>query len=151
VSIEIILLPLAVAAISAWQAKSASDEAGRHIIAVNTRMRNEHLLERALCDTGATVAKTGEVITASWERTRGRFTKDPQGVWSVHLVGDADEGRATTLVGAIDAAYGRHVQQEVLSRLRERAPDVGMDIESETVEEDNSVTMVLNVSAGASQ
>jgi hypothetical protein len=40
------------------------------------------------------------------------------------------------------------VQQALVQRLRERAPQAGMEIESETVEEDATVTMVLNVNRG---
>lgn len=147
-SIEIVLLPMAVAAVSAWQAKKAADESGRQVIAVGTRMRNETLLQRALMDTGATVAASGHVLTASWGATQGRFTKDPSGIWSVHLAGDTDYQHAADLISRVDAHYGRHVQAEVLARLRDRAPAAGMEIESETVEEDDSVTMVLTVNAG---
>ncbi len=41
--------------------------------------------------------------------------------------------------------YGKRVLQSLVQRLRERAPAAGMNIESETVEEDETVTMVLNV------
>lgn len=148
-SIEIVLLPMAVAAVSAWQAKKAADDAGRQIISVGTRMRNSTLLQRALTDTGATVTTSGDVLTASWEATQGRFTRDPSGIWSVHLVGDTDCHQANDLMSRVDALYGRHVQAEVLARLRDRAPAAGMEIESETVEDDDSVTMVLTLNAGA--
>lgn len=148
-SVEIILLPIAVAAVSAWQAKRSADEAGRQVVAVNTRMRNEHLLQRALTDTQATVTRDDDVLTATWPHTQGRFTRDDQGVWSAHFAGDTDQEQATTLITAIDTAYGRHVQHEVLTRLRERAPEVGMEVESETTEDDHSVTLVLNVNAGS--
>lgn len=149
-SIEILLLPMAVAAVSAWQAKKATDDDGRQVVAVGTRMRNETLLQRALTDTGATVTTSGDVLTASWGgTTQGRFTKDASGIWSVHLVGDTDFRQASDLISRVDAHYGRHVQAEVLARLREHAPAAGMEIESETVEEDDTVTMVLAVNAGS--
>lgn len=147
-SIEIILLPMAVAAVSAWQAKRSVDEAGRQVVAVNTRMRNELLLQRALIDTKASVAQHGDVITATWPHVQGRFTRDEHGIWSAHFAGDTDQEHARALITAIDAAYGRHVQHEVLNRLRERAPEVGMHVESEAIEDDHSVTLVLNVNAG---
>lgn len=147
-SIELILLPMAVAAFSAWQAKSGADEAGRHFVAVHTRMRDGRLLKAALADTGATIADQRDVIVAAWGETQGRFTRDQQGIWSVHFPGETRYEMATTLIAKVDAAYGLQVQHEVLARLRDRAPQAGMEIESESVENDHSVTLVLNVNSG---
>jgi hypothetical protein len=149
VSIEIVLIPLAIAAISAWQAKSSADEAGRQVIAVGTRMRDEKLLQRALADTKAEVTHDGTVITATWSTREGRFSRDLNGIWSVHFIGETSLAEASAIVSLVDAAYGLRVQQEVLARLRERAPAAGMEVESETIEDDQSVTLVLNVNSGA--
>lgn len=148
-SIEVVLIPAAIAGFSAWQARRAAGADGREVVAVSTRMRDGGLLQRALADTGATVEQHGDVLTATWPDSQGRFTRDEQGIWSAHLAGEVDHETATALVGAIDVAYGRHVQQEVLARLRERAPQAGMHVESETTEDDDSVTLVLNVDAGS--
>jgi hypothetical protein len=147
-SVELLLLPVAVAAVSAWQAKRTADEAGREIVAVNTRMRDESLLQLALTDTNATVVRHAGALTAAWGDTQGRFTCSSDGIWSAHFIGDTNPEHATALVNAIDSAYGRRVQQAVLSRLRERIPEAGMSIRSETTEDDHSVTLVLNVHAG---
>ncbi len=156
-SIEIVLLPLAIAAVSAWQAKREADAAGRQVVSVGTRMKNEGLLEAALADTGATVSRDDTGLRAEWMAAPGagtqarflqaRFTRDANGIWVVRVHGDATVEQATELVQMIDAAYGRRVQQEVLTRLRERAPEVGMTVESETVEEDDSVVLTLTVSS----
>ena len=164
-SIEIVLLPLAIAAVSAWQAKREADEAGRQVVAVGTRMKNERLLEAALADTGAAVSRVDTEIVAEWsgtdrdrtvgdrtvgdragrEGTRARFARSPDGIWVIRLHGEVTPDEATDLARRIDAAYGRRVQQEVLIRLRERAPEVGMTVESETVEDDDSVLLTLTV------
>lgn len=146
-SIEIVLLPLALAAISAYRAQKAADEAGQQVVSVETRMKNEQLLEAALVDCGATVSRSGAEIRAAWGSADARFTKDANGIWTVHFGGETTTEEATALVQALDAAYGRRVQQEVLARLRQRAPEVGMTVESETVEDDDSVTLTLTVSS----
>ena len=53
------------------------------------------------------------------------------------------------VVTAIDTAYGLRVQQAVLTRLRERAPLAGMSIASESVDDNDTVTVVLDLAAGA--
>jgi hypothetical protein len=92
---------------------------------------------------------SAESLLIRWTGMAARFDRDPAGVWSAHFDGDVDEQRAREVVGLIDAAYGRRVQAAVLQRLRERAPAAGLRLESETVEDDASVTLVLTVQQGA--
>ena len=146
-SIEIVLIPLALAAVSAYQAKKSADEAGQQTVAVGTRMKNEHLLQEALADSGASVRASSGELVADWGAVEGRFVKDASGIWAVHFSGSTTSEEAMALVKSVDTAYGRRVQQEVLARLRQRAPEVGMSVESETVEDDQSVTLTLNVLA----
>jgi hypothetical protein len=110
-------------------------------------MRNEPLLAAALADTGASVNIADGQLIASWMGLTGTFLRDDAGIWSAHFSEDVELERAEQIIGAIDAAYGRRVQQEVLARIRERAPQAGMHVESEEVEADDTVTVVLNVSA----
>lgn len=145
-SISIILVPLAMAAIAGWQAsRKETDVEGRTVCHVQTRMRDSELLSAALTDTYAAVTRSAEEITADWHGVSARFRRDASGIWQVDFTGEIDERRASEIVVAIDQAYGRQVQQAVLSRLRERAPAAGMTVASETVEDDDSVTLVLNV------
>lgn len=144
-SIEIVLIPMAVAAISAWQANRKVGEDGQAQVAVSTRMKNPDLLVRALQDLNATVQTSPDSITATWPAIQARFTRSPDGVWTAHFGGDVAAETATTVVRDLDKAYGLRVQQAVLERVRARAPQAGMAVESETVEEDRTVTLVLNV------
>ena len=149
-SVELILIPLALAAVSAWKAsRTETDDSGRIVCQVETRMRDQTLLAAALSDTGAIVQQSTERITADWQGVRAEFTRGEQGIWSAHLTGEVDEGRAVEIVTSVDVAYGRQVQAAVLAKLRERAPAAGMTVESETTAEDASVTLVLTVGAAA--
>lgn len=149
-SISLVLIPLAMAAVGAWQAsRKETDADGRTVCHVQTRMRDSELLVAALTDTGAAVTRSAEAITGNWRGVRAQFQRDSSGIWQVDFTGEVDEQRAAEIVVAIDQAYGRQVQQTVLARLRARAPSAGMTVASETVEDDDSVTLVLNVGAGA--
>lgn len=136
---------MAVAAVTAWQARRAVDEDGRTVVAVGTRMRNAELLQESLADLQAQVHVDGGVVTATWPRTQARFTRDASGVWTSHFVGETDPEQAVTIVRNLDKVYGLKVQRTVLERLRQRAPAAGMSVDSETVEQDNTVTLVLTV------
>jgi hypothetical protein len=147
-SVSIVLVPIALAGIAAWQAsRRVPDVQGRMSCRVSTRMRSEPLLAAALADTGASVTIADGQLIASWIGLTGTFLRDDAGIWSAHFSEDVELERAEQIIGAIDASYGRRVQQEVLARIRERAPQAGMHVESEEVEADDTVTVVLNVSA----
>ena len=149
-SISLVLLPLAVAAVTAAHDRmERRTENGRLVCSVGTRMRDGGLLARAVEDTGASVEASAESLVIRWSDVTARFDRDAAGIWTAHFGGDVDEERARELVSLIDAAYGRRVQAAVLQRLRERAPAAGMRLESETVEDDASVTLVLTVQQGA--
>ncbi len=149
-SISLVLLPLAVAAVTAaHDAMERRTEDGRPVCTVGTRMRDGALLARALEDTGASVDVSADSLLIRWTGMAARFDRDPAGVWNAHFSGDVDERRAREVVGLIDAAYGRRVQATVLERLRQRAGAAGFRLESETVEDDASVTLVLTVQQGA--
>lgn len=143
-SIELILIPAAVAGISAWRtARSTNDEAGRTVCHVGTRMRDPDLLGAALVDTQASVQSGGSVITARWAGVQADFRRDAHGIWQVDMTGDIDVKGASSIVAAVDLAYGRRVQAAVLARIRQRAGTMGMHIESEHLEDDMTVTLTL--------
>jgi len=143
VSISIILVPLAVAA--ATKAASMRSGAG-NACTVSTRMRDPNLLRTALSDTGArTTLQSPDSIDAEWEGLAAQLRRDPDGVWSAHFTGTRDAARCTEVVQAIDRAYGLRVQEEVIAKLKDRAPAAGMTLLSETANSDASVTMVLEV------
>jgi hypothetical protein len=145
VSIEIVLVPIAVAAFSAWQANRRTSDDGRELVVVSTRMKDAGLLAHALGDLQAEVEVGPGVVTASWPSLQARFTQGADAVWTAHFVGEVTSATATDVVRDLDRAYGLRVQQAVLERVRARAPEAGMSVESETVGEDRTVTLVLNV------
>lgn len=145
-SISLVLLPAAFAAIGAWQiTRSESDQSGRTACRVQTRMRDVRLLVKALVDTGAQVTESGKLLTALWQGIEAKFECNSEGTWQVDLTGDVDEVKAVEIIRAVDEAYGRCVQVAVLERLRGRAALAGMRVESEQVEDDLSVTVILEV------
>lgn len=151
-SVEIILIPLALAAVSAWKAsRSEALPNGQQAVQVGSRMRDEALLAKSLTDTGAVTTRTPDTLVAAWSEVQAEFSRDEQGIWSARMTGNVDQARAVDIITAIDQAYGRHVQQTLLQTLRERASSAGMTIENEQVDSDQTVTLTLAVQAGASR
>jgi len=151
VSVSLLLVPAALAAATAVAGLASGRRAdGQIVCTVQTRMRDVNLLAAALRETGAAVAVAGsaDAVTAAWESVRAEFRRDQDGIWTAHLTGEVDETRASEIVSAVDAGYGRQVQRAVLDRLRERAPAAGLRLESEHTTEDEAVRLVFAVGEG---
>jgi len=149
-SISIVLIPLAFAAIAAAKASSTSDDqTGTVACQVRTRMRDPKLLQDALVGIGARLQSVSDsTIEFALDNNLTAMSRDDAGIWSAHFAPGIDAESALATVRTIDEAYGRRVQSEVLKRLRERAPFAGLRVESETIEDDSSVVLMLSVLDG---
>lgn len=170
-SVSLILIPAALAAVTAVSAaggvgvlslsgkQSATDDdraiaadsdGGARPIQVRTRMKDPDLLGDALRDLGATDLAVGrDEITAVIDDVEVVLTRTPDGVWAAHFARadghDLAESVAVRIVEELDAAYARHVQQAVAARIRDRAAVAGFELVSENRDDEDTVTMVLNV------
>jgi len=147
-SLSLVLIPLAVAAAAASQAHQdhPSDVAAVNEIRVESRMRDETLLVASLGDLGATVrrADDGALLV---ETPGGGLTmkRDAAGLWNACFAGAWTPNGARAFVEDLDRAYGLQVQRAVIRRLEERAPEAGMRITSQSVDDDRVVTLVMEV------
>ncbi len=163
-SISLILLPAALAAAAAvggtgalgaiaLNSRATSGPRGESEavpIAVQTRMKDPDLLAAALADLGGADAPLVDgVLTATIDGVEIVMSRTDDGVWGAHLSRldghEVTEAEATALMTRVDAAYARHVQRAVAERIRSRADQAGFELVSETRDEDDTVTMVLNV------
>lgn len=152
VSISIVLLPLAVAAASAVAHRGNAKTDQPNVCVVSTRMRDPRLLVTALGDTGATAsALSQDTIEAAWGDLVAQLRRDEDGIWSAHFTGTSDAERCVEAVMALDRAYGQRVQEQVVATLRDRAPEAGMTVLSQTTNSDSSITMMLEVQRSPQQ
>ena len=155
-SIEIVLVPLAFAAVAAVKAaktetklppsaqgRTAPRQESAQIV---SRLTNGPLLVRALQDLGGSITRdASNHVVAAFPWGDLSMTRPSSGIWTAHFPPHVIREEAHQVVQQVDEAYGLLVQQEVLAKLRERAPQAGMTVESETVADDRTVTLVLNV------
>ncbi len=146
-SLEIILIPMAIALVT--KAKSKADEnvpnASAHQVSVETRMKNQDLLVNAMQNSGCTVTATPNEIAGNFNSIIFSFKRDETGIWNATFMPGTTIQAATQIIQSIDKAYGLEVQAEVLRKIKERAPQNGMTLESETINSDSSISLVLAV------
>ena len=147
-SLEILLIPAALAAYSAWQARADADQAAgaagvaRSACVVQTRLRSPQLLMSAMSSVGAAVHVEGDRVVGRLGAAELSFRTNSEGVAVAHVAG-IDAAEAERLVHLIDAEYAAAVQTQLYERLHQRAESLGLKIESESVAADNSITVVL--------
>ncbi len=147
-SVEILLVPAAIAAAVALRKRSDAGY-GQRFVTVETRMTDIGLLELALADTEAAVKADELGLSVRWDQITAQFSRDANGLWSAHFDGSADSDTAERLIADLDKAYGLRVQSEVLRRVRAHAEEAGFALEDERVEQDRSVTLTLTIREGA--
>ncbi len=147
-SLEIVLIPLAIAAVSAYKASQVNDQStGQVNINVQTRMKNQEMLIEALRALGLSASMQENTLRVKNSDIEFLMRKNENDIWTAQFENDVLEDAATSLLISLDKEYGRLVQATVLQRIKERASENGMNLESETFNRDNSVTLTLNVLA----
>lgn len=167
-SVSIILIPAAIAAIASMAAGGAATAGvgagiagaissmsggGRaEVLQVRTRMKDRALLAEALGDLGAVDVEVGDEVAATVDGVKLLMQASPEGIWAANFTAAKGAPEVTTeiatrLAERLDAAYAARVQTAVAERIREKATDAGLELVSETVDDDQSVTMTLNVRA----
>ena len=145
-SVTIALIPIALAIAAHQAAKKEAVAAGHATLDVQTRMRDEKLLHRALEDLGCTVSARG---MGSLRAQNGHlvvdFTRGPNDVLQAQFSPEVSPADGERFLQELDDEYARLVQEAVYMRLMERASSQGMAVESERVEADNSIVVTLRV------
>jgi hypothetical protein len=142
-SLELLLVPAAIAAVGAWRARVGRDAA---TCAVQTRWRDNDVLMAALVDIGASsVTVEGGAVRAECDGMAVSFMRRDDDIVIAHFAADADPQRAVAIVEAVDDAYLRRVQDAVVERVRSRVDALGYTVVSESVDDDDTVTMIVNL------
>jgi len=111
-----------------------------------TNFRDGELLFRTLKEFGVNPTRHGREIRCKAENSTLTFRQSgAEGPYSVEVTNAPDLRRVYEYLSTVDDEYKRCVQAMVVEKLKERAADREMTVESEQVLEDNSVLLTLNV------
>ena len=139
-SLEIILVPLAIAAYGSWKARSMEKD---NVLLVETRLKDSAILAATLHSMGGTSVSVDEgVVRAIIGNRSVSFQSDSNGVLTAH-VDTKDQEEAISLLLEVDRQYGLQVQVAVVERVKQRVSGLGMNIVSQIISEDGSINMVL--------
>lgn len=127
-SLEVLLIPIGIAAIAAIREARSTDLCEK---CRTTRITDQALLREALLTMGATGLSVAEGrITGN--SPYGRITFQRVGEVFLGRVDDAEDSTTTDMLAALDISVGIVLQQRTVSSLQQRAKDMGMVLVSQT-------------------
>ncbi|TCS96606.1 hypothetical protein [Hazenella coriacea] len=142
-SIELALIPVAIAVASALSTKTTDYSTNSHQI--QTQIRNKELLQKTLVQLGCQSIATSDEVSLSVDATQIIFTTDEEQGFTALFTGDISQSQAENFVNNLHEEYFRVVQEQVYLRLKQQAPNHGLFLESETVQEDQSVLLTFSI------
>lgn len=143
-SITLVLVPVAIAVAGAIATRERSQD-NPNSFHLRTKIKDEHLLKTALENYGCRTIVTSETIDSAIDGTRILFERNEQNVFEVVFIGEISKDHAQAFLDQLHDEYTHLVQQQVYENLISRARQRGLVIESEEVQEDNSIVVTLEV------
>ena len=139
-SLELLLMPLGVAAFTAWReaSETALCEKCR-----TTRITDQALLVAALAELGAVdVRETDGRVTARTHQ--GHLTFQRIGEVFLGRVDDADDAVTTSMLSELEVVTGHITQARTVADLRTKAHEMGMVLVEEKAD-DGTIQLVFEV------
>lgn len=144
-SIEVILIPMALAAAAGWAAKHMASQKPGSSVCFETQFRDQTLLQKALRDFNCSPKAMGTQVRAVHGQTSFVFEPDEQGILQAHVEGNLPIEQTQTFLADLHDQYKRLVQQQSYETLIQRAEAKGMVLETEELAEDNSIVLTFTV------
>lgn len=110
-----------------------------------TNFRDGDLLFKTLKEFGINPVRNGSSITCKVENSHLTFRQSDDLPFQVEIHNEPDMKKIFQYLSDIDHDYKRCLQEAVYKKLKARAEEQNMTIESEEVMEDNSIVLTLNI------
>lgn len=144
-SIELALIPIAIAVGQTIVSKLDSKFEKNNSYAYKTIMKDEKLLVEALQSYGCSITSIDENIKSTVGDIGIVFQKDEEGVMHAIFSNDIGQDHASEFLENLSTEYRRLVQEDTYKKLLERAKDKGYVLESEEVSENNSIVLTFQI------
>lgn len=144
-SVEFLLIPIAISIASALAASQRKQIARPNCFVIGTRLKDPKLLQAALSSLGCRSVSSGADVQSTSEGAQISFEKNEDGLFDAVFAGVSSQERAATFLQEVDAEYTRLLQEQVYKRLMARAKDRGLNLESQEVQADNSIVLTFTV------
>ncbi|MEM5007386.1 hypothetical protein ABEP42_13835 [Priestia megaterium] len=145
-SIELALVPIAIALTQTIGSQIEKKRKTRHTYAIKTIMKDAHILQTTLNNYGCapTIIGDGE-MKSEIGNVQILFQQTEQNIFEAVFANEIDVEQAAQFLTNIQEEYGHLVQQETYKKLLERAKQQGLLLETEEVSDTNSIVLTFKV------
>jgi hypothetical protein len=144
-SIELVLLPIAIAAIGTMKNWKQAQEQSEEFFYLETRMTNAGILREALTNCGCQSVSAEKSVNSSIAGAQITFEPGEEGVFYAGFFGVIPIPQAEKFIDDLHTEYTRLVQQDVYVKLLERAASKGLFLDSEEIQQDGSILLTLRI------
>jgi hypothetical protein len=127
-SLEVLLIPIGIAAIAAIREARSTDLCEK---CKTTRIKDQQLLQEALSEMGATQLSIAE-SRITGDSPYGRITFQRVGEVFLGRVDQAADDVTSDMLAALDMSVGALLQRRTVASLHARAAEMGMTLVSQT-------------------
>lgn len=143
-SIELVLIPVGIALTHA--AGSLLEKKSGHTYCIQTVMKRQHLLQKALAQYGCSVYELNEQnCQTEVGDIKILFQQNDKGIFEALFDESVEKEHALEFIENLHAEYKYVIQQETYQKLVQRAEEKGLKLESEEFQQDRSILLTFHV------
>lgn len=145
-SIELVLIPIGIATVSAAKTFFKKEDGYSSILTV---MKDEELLKQALDNYGYENKFQDERdLQAIVGKVQLHFVKNDSGQFECVFSKEIERQHAEQFVQSIEMEYRRLIQQKVYHLLLEQSTEAGLVLEQEQIDDEQSIVLTFQVNRG---
>lgn len=147
-SVEMLLIPIVIAAVGSTGVTIdifSKKEAKSNVIVYETKMKDYGLLKKALEVFGHKPFLEQDYMDINLEEYELIFKLNDEDIFEAVFRGTITPEHAEEMVSEIYDEYTKLVQEQVYYKVLENIQEHNMELESESIQEDNSIVLTLNI------
>jgi hypothetical protein len=144
-SVIIALVPLGIALAVALANRKAAASKVSQGFCLDTGVTDIALLRQAFSILDYQVTETKEGLSVGLEKTAFQLLRNENGSYDAVFPAEISERQGRQFIQQILGEYGKLVQQQVYQKVKSGAKNKGWVVENETVQDDNSILLTLQV------
>ncbi|ONK22686.1 hypothetical protein BLX87_15045 [Bacillus sp. VT-16-64] len=144
-SIELVLIPIGIAL--AHAAGSLIEKESGHTYSIQTVMKRQDLLQKAIEQYGCNVYELNEEnCQTEVGDIKIFFQQNDKGIFEAVFDESVEKEHALEFIDNLHVEYKYLIQQETYQKLLQQAQEKGLELESEEIQKDRSILLTFNVS-----
>lgn len=117
-----------------------------HSFVIPTSIRNIEFLLKTIQELGTRqICVKEDVITADFSGLSITYQPDSNGYIALHFKGNIKEEEAYEFKKILETQYGKLLQEAVYSKIKQKAAEQGLELETEQIKEDDTIVLTYNV------